>query len=210
MQTKTGIINQALIFMGQDTIIDPAGESKNAKLCAAVYDQALAEALSCHPWSFAQRAAVLQLLEETSRDARFDYVYQLPVDFGRIIEVIVTGGLDVGERLHLPTFTEMNNTLPVAEYSVQGDKLCSNETGLQILYVRKDVQPSEMPPQFINFFACLIASKLVKKITGSDAAMKEIFQMLPQYKLEAIHTDGEQTDTMPVNRPALFIKARLY
>lgn len=210
MQSKTEIINQALLFMGQDTIIDPTGETKNVKLCASVYDQALAEALSSHPWSFAQRAAVLQQLEEPPRDARFDFAYQLPVDCGRIIDVISIGGMDAGERLHLPTITEMHNSLPVAEYSVQGDKLCSNEMGLQILYIRKDVQPSEMSPQFVNYFACLIASKLVKKITGSDGAMKEIFQMLPQYKLEAIHTDGEQTDTMPVNRPALFIKARLY
>ena len=210
MQTKTGIINQALLFMGQDTIIDPAGESKNAKLCASVYDQALAEALSCHPWRFAQMASVLQQLADAPRDARFSHAYQLPADCGRIIEVVSTAGMVDGELLRLPTVTSMHNTLPEAEYSVQGDKLYSNETGLQILYVRTDVQPPEMTPQFANFFSCLMASKLVKKITGSDAAMKEVFQLLPQYRLEAMHTDGQQTDTMPVNRPALFMKARLY
>jgi len=210
MQTKTGIINQALLFMGQDTIIDPMGETKNAKLCASIYEQALAEALSCHPWSFAQKASVLQQLSETPRDARFTYAYKLPEECARIIEVISTAGMVVGDILGLTTITELNNSLPVAEYSVQGDKLFSNETGLQILFIRNDVQPPEMSPQFANFFSCLIASKLVKKITGSDAAMKEVFQLLPQYKLEAIHTDGEQTDTVPENRPALFIKARLY
>ena len=44
MQTKTDIINQALLMAGQDTILDPAGESKNAKLMAQIYDATLEEA----------------------------------------------------------------------------------------------------------------------------------------------------------------------
>lgn len=203
---RTEIINQALLFMGQDAILDPAGESKNAKLCASVFDSTLAEVLCGHVWHFAMMAAQLQRLEGRPRDIRFRYAYQLPSNFGRIVSVTSSELLGWGEG----TETARANTRPAAEYMVQGDKLVSNQGSLQILFVRMDVAPSEMSPQFRNYLAVKIAEKLVVKITGSVQAGQALQKMIPAIRLEAFHVDNEQADTMPENRPNLFASARLY
>ncbi len=203
-QGRTGIINQALLYMGQDTILDPVGESKNAKLCAAVYDETLAEVLSGHPWSFAVMAARLQQLEEKPRDIRFAYAYQLPEDCGRILSV---------EAIQLQSLWGENaasNTQPVAEYMVQGKSLVSNHQGLQIVYVRTNVRPHEMTPQFKNYFSAMIANRLHFKINGSTQGEQAMYKRAVSLRIEAMHTDSEQTDTMPVNRPNLFVNARLF
>lgn len=202
---RTEIINQALMYMGQDQILDPSGESKTAKLCASVYDDALAEALGEHPWSFAKKVAKLQQLEAAPKDFRFAYAYQLPDDTGRILEVVCRSSYDTW-------FTETGraNTDPVAEYAVYGRELYSNQSDMQIVYVRNFVRPSEMPAPFRNYFALCIAMKLITKVTGSNEGLQVLMKRLPQVQMEAKRVDSEQTDTMPENRPNLFVKARLY
>jgi hypothetical protein len=201
-QGRTEIINAALLYTGQDTILDPQGESIHAKLCAQVYDNTLEEILSGHPWAFAREAARMQQNAEKPRDMRFACAYQLPEDCARI--------LSVEGAQEQPGISGRANTLPGAEYVVYGRKLYSNHTELQIIYTRQTVKPFEMTPQFRNYFAAMIALKLLFKITGGadrEAALQKQAQLL---RMEARHVDGEQTDTMPVNRPNLFITARMY
>ena len=205
-QGRADVINLALLYCGEDTILDPAGDSKNAKLCATVYDNTLAEVLSGHPWSFATMAAQLQQLGETPSDVRFQYAYQLPENCGLILGVECTGvmqGAWAGD-------TARSNTLPPAEYMVQGRKLLSNLTNMQIMYVRQAVLPSEMSPQFKNLFAANIALKVFAKITGSTSGKAELAKEIIVLELKAKHADSEQTNTMPENRPNLFVSARLY
>lgn len=205
-QGRADVINLALLYCGEDTILDPAGDSKNAKLCATVYDNTLAEVLSGHPWSFATMAAQLQQLGETPGDVRFQYAYQLPDNCGLVISVECTGiaqGLWVGD-------TARSNTLPPAEYMVQGRRLLSNLTGMQIVYVRNAVLPNEMSPQFKNLFAANIALKIFAKVTGSTAGEDRLEKKIVMLELRAKHADSEQTNTMPENRPNLFVSARLY
>lgn len=201
---RTAIINQALLYMGQDTILDPDGESKNAKLCAAVYDETLAEVLSGHPWSFAIVAARLQLLEEKPADVRFACAYRLPEDCGRILSV------EGVERRRMYGENAASNTRPVSEYMVQGRTVVSNHRDMQIVYVRIKVKPYEMTPQFRNYFAAMIAARLYFKINGSTQGEQAMLRRALSLRMEAMHTDSEQTDTMPVNRPNLFVNARLY
>lgn len=204
-QGRTEILNQALMYMGQDQILDPDGESKNAKLCASVYDDALAEALSEHPWSFARKVAKLQQLEAVPKDFRFAYSYQLPDDTGRILSVQCRSAYD-----NWFTETGRANTDPVAEYTVYGKELYSNQNDLQIVYVRNSVRPSEMTAQFRNYLAMCIALKLVLKVTGSNEGFQVLMKRVPMAQMEAKRVDSEQTDTMPENRPNLFVAARLY
>lgn len=207
---RTEILNQALMYMGQDQILDPDGESKTAKLCASVYENTLAEALSEHPWTFATTATKLQQLGELPKDVRFAYAYQLPDECGRILSVECVGSEESSVFDRFATETGRANTLPSAEYSVQGRKLYSNQRDLQIVYVRTDVHPFEMSPQFRNYLAALIASKLFYKVNSSTQAEQSLLKRIPSIRMEAYNTDGQMTDTMPVNRPNLFVNARMY
>lgn len=213
---RTEIINMALLFCNQDTILNSDGETKNEKLCDMFFDTTLDEALSGHPWSFALVAAQLQLLAKKPRDFRFKYTYQLPDNFGRIQQVISKEQLEPFnytleyqdiDRLY---YGHRADTHPVPEYIVQGKEVYTNYRDLQIVYTRTDVLPKQMTPQFRNYFAALLASKLYLKITGGVDGFNSLQSKVIQLKAEAANTDGEQMDTLTPNRPFLFLSARMY
>ena len=212
---RAEIINMALLFANQDTILDPEGESKNAKLCAQFYDPTLQEALSGHPWSFALKASQLQLLAHKPRDVRFTYSYQLPEFLGRIHTT--SSGMPINLNPENPFVTEITtsfqdnaNSIPIPQYIIQGKELYSNAVRLQILYSRTDILPWEMTPQFKSYFAALLASKLFLKMTGGVDGFAALQQKVMQLRSEAKNTDSDQTDTTDPNRPNLFINARIY
>ena len=213
---RTEIINMALLFCNQDGILDGDGTSKNAKLSDMFYDTTLDEALSGHPWSFALVATQLKQLAKTPRDFRFKYAYQLPEDFGRMQQtssravVDLTADNTIAKELIIHETGDRANSIPIPEYIVQGKELYSNYVDLQIVYSRTDVRPHEMTPQFRNYFAALLASKLYLKLTGGVDGFQEIQQKVLLYRNEARNTDSDQMDTLEPNRPNLLIAARIY
>jgi hypothetical protein len=203
-QGKTEIINAALLYMKQDAILDPAGESKNAKLCARIYDDTLAETLAGHPWSFATVAHKLRLLAEKPDDARFRYAYQLPEDVGRII--FVESADAFSEWAHV----DAANSVRSAIYAVRGKRLFSDESGLRMLYTRSNVKPYEMSPQFRNYFAACIADKLFFKVVGSRDGAADMNKRMIALGMDARNTDSGMTSVLPSNKPSLFLNARAY
>ena len=219
MQTKTDIINQGLLFAGQDTILDPAGESKNAKLMAQIYDATLEEALSIHPWTFALKTTKLQQLAETPKDYRFTFMYRLPEDCVRVVRVDGAGFLihdDFWKEEQVLGIvgnfgkTAMANTDLSVEYTIHGRELYSNSTELQIVYVSRNIEAFEMSPQFRVYFAACLASKVYRKINGLNDGQDPLLKQMARLRMDAFHADSEQADTMPQNRPNLFVSARAY
>jgi hypothetical protein len=218
MQTRTDIINQALLMAGQDTILDPAGESKNAKLMAQIYDATLEEALSIHGWTFALKTTKLQQLAETPNDYRFMYKYRLPEDCVRVVRVDGTWRTtDDGFLLENETGilgrigkTAMSNTELSVEYTIHGRELYTNSTDLQLVYVSRDVEAYEMSPQFRLYFAACLASKVYRKINGLNDGQDPLLKQMARLRMDAFHADSEQADTMPQNQPNLFVSARAY
>lgn len=202
-QGRTEIINKALLYLGEDTILDPRGESKNAKLCESVFDSILAEILSGHPWSFATVAVQLQQLAEAPKDTRFAYQYQLPTDIGMIQQVAVNATAPAHWQW------DKANKLPQAMYTIQGDRLLSGSQPLQMIYTRSKVEPFEMPPKFFDFLAIKIAVSLAYKIAGQDRE-KAVAQAAEMKELEAKHADSLGTEDMPANRPALLLNSRRF
>ena len=218
MQTKTDIVNQALLMAGQDTILDPAGESKNAKLMAQIYDATLEEALSIHGWTFALKTTKLQQLAETPKDYRFSFMYRLPEDCVRVVRVdgawsrTGDGFLIENETGIIGRFgkTAMANTDLSVEYTIHGRELYSNSTDLQLVYVSRDIEAVDMSPQFRLYFAACLASKVYRKINGVNDGQDPLLKQTARLRMDAFHADSEQTDTMPQNLPNLFVSARAY
>jgi len=212
---RTEIVNAAMLYANQDVILDPKGESINAKLCDMFYDSTLQEALSCHPWSFALEAAKLPKLAEPPRDFRFSNSYQLPHNFGRMHSVSSSLVINTWKEnvIAQELFVELGdraNSIPTPEYIIQDKKLYTNFDDIRIVYVRTDLIPSEMTPAFRNFFAMLLASKLYVKMNGGSDGFADLQKRLAATKLEARNIDGEQADTTEPNRPNLLVAARLY
>ena len=200
MHARQSIINQALLLMGQDTVADPQAEGMAARLVASVYDGTLAEALALHPWSFASRAVILARRAEPPDDRRFAHAFALPADVARIVMAEHAGGDLAGSP----------NSLPVATYAVQGTSLCCNAREVQLVYVPDSVHEAQMPPAFRQLLALMLACKLAYKLTGDAALARQLALRLPAARQEAAHNDGEQTNTLPENRPNLFVAIREY
>ena len=203
MRSRQSIINEALLFMGQDTVADPQAEGMAARLVASVYDGTLAEALALHPWSFATRAVTLARRADAPEDRRFANAFALPADLARIVMAEHAG-------CHASGLFGAANALPVAADVVQGNSLCCNAREVQLLYVPDHVHEAQMPPAFRQLVALMLACKLAYKLTGDAALARQLALRLPAARQEAAHNDGEQTNTLPENRPNLFVAIREY
>ncbi|MHA2067859.1 MAG: hypothetical protein ACXABY_26140, partial [Candidatus Thorarchaeota archaeon] len=79
MPSPVDISNQALGFLGQDTIISLEEENKAARLCNANYELIRDEVLEEFDWNCASHRAELAQDTETP-EWGFDYQYRLPTD----------------------------------------------------------------------------------------------------------------------------------
>ena len=91
--TKIDICNHALLKIGASNIasLDISSNTDNAtvqsaKLCNIFFEQALEEVLRTYKWNSALKRKKLSRLTETP-DFRFQYIYQLPNDYIRVINI---------------------------------------------------------------------------------------------------------------------------
>jgi len=91
--TKIDICNHALLKIGASNIasLDTDSNTDNAtiqsaKLCNIFFEQALEEVLRTYKWNSALKRKKLSRLTETP-DFRFQYIYQLPNDYIRVINI---------------------------------------------------------------------------------------------------------------------------
>jgi len=77
----------ALVKLGQEPISSLSQDTKNARLCNAVFEMCRNEVLEGHPWYFATKTVELASVAVADPNGEFQYVYQLPADFLKIIYV---------------------------------------------------------------------------------------------------------------------------
>lgn len=212
---RAEIINMALLYCAQDSILDPAGESKNVKLFSQFYDSTLQEVLSSHPWYFATGTAQLQILTTTPKDVRFRHAFRLPTNFGRMQSVLSQDQYfprhdnAIAESFRVE-FGDRANSIPIPEYVIHGKEMYSNHEQMQISYSRTDITEAEMPPMFRDLFAAMLGRKMYVKVTGGLDGFDSLNKQIGLLKLEAQRNDGEHADTLPENLPNLLLRARMY
>lgn len=163
------ICNLALIHLGADTIINLTDDSKEARVCNAVYDSMRKELLRRHPWNFAIKRQTLEKLVAAPA-FEFTYQYQLPEDIIRLI------------RVYNPT----------SKYKVEGQVLLSDDTAIQIVYVRDVIDPTYFDASFVHVFALVLASKIAYNLTGSASLAQEIKSRADKAIKEARMYDGQE------------------
>lgn len=89
MATKVGVINKALVHLGQPPMAGPSDTSTWVKRVTSVYVETVRSLLEQHPWNFpAERAELARLDEEP---VGRDYAYNKPADCLRLNLVNTTG-----------------------------------------------------------------------------------------------------------------------
>lgn len=160
----TEICNMALGRLGAKRIndYDDASDTKpEAIQCRLHYEQTRDALIRSHWWRFARARATLSA-NATDPDFEYDYAYDLPVDFLRMKKPYEADGV-----------TELLYT-----YSLEGKQLLSNETSMDIEYIKKVTDPNQFDPLFIEVLVLQLALKMVMPLTQDKVLRRELHEEL--------------------------------
>lgn len=94
INSSIDVINAALTRVGEEPITSITEASSGAKIANANYDHIVEAALSDHPWKWASRTAVLNMLDAAVHGTApqpWTETWQLPADLGALRSVEVAG-----------------------------------------------------------------------------------------------------------------------
>lgn len=155
-QTKTGIINTALMRVGAQGVTSAFQDSPAAQTAAAAYDRALAYCLSLHPWHFAMRHVALAQSAAPAAPG-WRYAWSLPADCLRVVEVF---GED-GQRIPRP--------IPWTLAGTEGGELLHTRVGgVTLRYI--SALTSAYPAVFADALAWRVAVEIAPYVQQSGRA----------------------------------------
>jgi hypothetical protein len=168
----TEVVNLALIDIGADRITSLDDDSNRASLGATLYPQARDEVLRAHPWNSATARARLAALA-TAPAFGFAKQYQLPADCLRVLRV--------------------NDADAEDQWKVEGRVLlCDLGAPLDILYVQRVADPSQLDPLLVSAIAAQLAMRLARALYQSDTMAENARRLYERRLQEARSMDGQE------------------
>jgi hypothetical protein len=202
---ETKICNMALGRIGAKRINDYDDASERATeaiLCRLHYETTRDSLLRSHWWRFARSRATLSR-NTTDPDFEYSYAYDLPNDFLRMKKPYESDG--VSELLYT--------------YSLEGKQLLSNETTMQIQYIRKVNDANEFDPLFVEVLVLQLALKMVTPLAGpgpNGLALRQDIRnelygspRMPGLMAKVRAIDSEETNTKGRDEQARWNDARV-
>lgn len=154
MASVVGICNNALIKLGEDTIISLTEDSKQARLCAQIFNDTRDLVLRDHPWNFAVRRVELAQLTTTPAFG-YNYEYQLPSNALRVL------GMEDDD----------------VEFKVEGRKLLTDESTAKITYIYQSDDPAEWDALFREALAAKLAAELAIPLADSNTLQANMVEL---------------------------------
>lgn len=183
MASRLDVVNDGLVRLGVPPLASLSDQGAQAIAADNIYQTVAESALAEHPWSFAlreQRIPKLELDDDDRRNFQFDFVYQLPSDYLRVLGL---RSYDV--------------------YRLAGDQLYTNDGDAYVIYVA-NVDESRWPAYFaklVSFsFAAAVAITLTEQTTRADL----MYRLADEQRRMARNTDSLQTP------PHVFNLMRVY
>lgn len=159
MASQVDIANRALTKLGAARIISFGDDNKQARAVFSMFDIVRDAELRSHIWSFSVKRASLPQLT-TTPDWGFKYEYQIPSDCLRI--------LMVNDIYNGPDMSDYRNK-PVAEYSLEGNKILTNiGAPLKLRYISRVEETTQWDSMFVEAFACRLAMEMCEDLTQSN------------------------------------------
>ena len=149
MASEVDICNSALTKIGATLITSLTQSHKNATACNARYEDLRDDLLRTHTWNFAtERVKLAQLSTEPTFG--YDYEYQLPSDWIRVVSV-----------------HDVDYDRAVVKYKIEGTKLLTNASTIYLRYIKVVTDANEMTADFREALAWRLAAELAFPIANS-------------------------------------------
>jgi hypothetical protein len=178
--SNTEIQNRALTLLSVDRIQVDNQTSDQARKMNAVYDSTRDALLSEHNWNFAMKERQLSLLSDEPIKEDWDFVYQLPSDCLRVLNI-------EGDY----------------EFAIYSNKLYTNTDDARILYVSRETDPNKFSAGFVKALASRLAADLAFGFT-QNASLAERAEAKAEKDLrEAKWSDGQEGKGMKVVRESM-------
>lgn len=156
MASEIGICNSALRKIGAAAITSLTEGSNNANYCNEQYEKLRDDLLRSHSWNFATKRVELGRLSSTPAYG-FDNEFQQPADCLRVVSV---------------SADESGVSSP--EYKIEGRMIRCNETQLFLRYVARITDPNQMPPDFREALAAVMARDAAIPIAQSNTLREQM------------------------------------
>tara|TARA_R110000744_G_scaffold352526_1_gene458666 strand:- start:1560 stop:2189 length:630 start_codon:yes stop_codon:yes gene_type:complete len=148
---KTGIANLALSNLGEARIQSLTDNNGRARACNARIDGVISTILRMHVWNSALER--VQLTNIGSPVFGWNYVYQLPSDCIKVVEVN-----------------------PVSKYQVEKKNILSNENKLYLLYVAQPTDINNLDVLLAEAIAMKLAVEIAETLTSKANLKNEMMQ----------------------------------
>jgi len=170
------------VQIGADTITSLTENVKRAGTANQLYPTVKRSFLTKRHWNFAKAKVALARLTATPLN-RWSFGYQLPADLLKLI-----------------------TTYPPSDYEVQGDKLYTNATTVEIDYI-SNVDEDLMPWFAVEALELWFAARLAIPVAQSRTLMDDMTALFQDAMNEAKAADSQQAPNTPV-ADAPFIDCR--
>ncbi len=156
MASLVSIANAALDKVGASPITSFTQGTKNANFINRRYAELRDSLLETHPWNWAVKSVKLALLADTPV-VKFDYAYQLPADFIRVVSV-----------------HDSDQGGSVVDHKIRDNRIEAVSSQAWLIYISRVTDPNIMSPLFRNALASLIAIEAATAITESRTLREDM------------------------------------
>ncbi|HIP80227.1 MAG TPA: hypothetical protein EYH07_17440 [Kiloniellaceae bacterium] len=182
MTDVTGLCNSALAKIGAARVTSLEEGSRNANLCATLYERCRDDLLRAHSWNF---ATARTKLAKKSEAPAFGYAaaFALPADWIRSV-----GAYD------------NEAGLGALDFKIEGGDLLSDAEEVYLRYVRRVEDVTRMPADFREALSALLARELAVPIAQSNTLEEKLEARFRTRLRRARTTDGleDRADPLPL------------
>lgn len=174
------LVNQALVKLGNAPITSFAEPSPAAAVASLQYASCRDSLLSVYPWHFAtKRQSLVRLLARPIAD--FDYAYNLPQDFIRLLKL-----QDVDSPADSPSL----------DFRLINRRLHCQSDAVSMTYIFR-AQELSFPPYFDQALVCHLAREFALSLSDSPSRAEIFGSMAEKLLRQAERLDAESCPTPP-------------
>lgn len=145
MPSEVGIANNALILLGEQTIIAISATTKAGRIFLTIFNDKRDWLLREYEWKFATKRTTLAA-DSATPEYEYDKQFTLPSDYIKFIELYPNS----------------------ISYRIEKNKILCGETILYLKYTQRITDPTEMDTSFREAFSALLAREACFVITDSN------------------------------------------